>query len=647
MYFREPREPSKTENEQMRIGVHLAEIAINRSRIEQALRGSEERFRNLVDQAVDAFFIMEPDGTIVDVNRQACESLDYTRGELLSMRVEDFEAKAEIVDTLNEWRQEGKFTPITLNGSHRRKDGTTFPVELRLGAIHSGDNVLVLAVARDQTERKWLEDQFTQAQKMRAIGGLAGGIAHEFNNILTPLIGYTNLAQNRLNREDEAFKDLEIVKKAADRARDLVAQILLFSRKKEGERKPLQVDQLAKEVLMLFSSVLPKSIVIAQKVDPDLSLVSADPTQLHVLLMNLFANANQAMPDGGVLHLTIGNARLSDFEITPRRKVSGHFVHIQVKDTGVGMDEATVARIFEPFFTTKELGQGTGMGLSSVYGIVKNHDGYIMVDSQEGVGTTFDVYLPAIDTELAATHELVEQDNTGRESILFVDDEEDITQLGKYGLQRLGYSVTAVTNPKYALQLFRENADGFDLVATDQVMPQMNGDALVRAIRDIRTDIPIIISTGFDRKFADGELEELGVDKLLLKPFDYEELGRAIREVLDAHYMKEGAKPPHSDPPNLGDVAGMGPEAKHPAPAMKSIAEVTASRISVIESEDGIVIEISGPDTLNEEDKQKLLSMYAQAKKNGKHTVVQCESGLYEFLKVTGFDKFLELSVLQ
>ena len=389
-------------------------------------------------------------------------------------------------------------------------------------------------------ELRTTQKQLLQAQKMEAIGILAGGIAHDFNNILAPIMGYTEIALSDLPAESETREDLKQVLKAAERARDLVAQILAFSRQTIGERKPIELVPIVKEALKLLRAAVPTTIEIRQDIAPDTWVVNADPTQIHQILMNLCTNAAHAMPKGGVLEVSLANVELdeklcAEFEdLTP-----GSYVRLTVRDTGCGMDKKTLEHIFDPFFTTKAPGEGTGMGLSVVHGIVKSYGGDISVHSEPGVGTTVYIYLPVVKAMAEVRPETAEPVRGGTESILFVDDEVMVVEMGRETLKRLGYRVTTRTSSIEALELFRVKPGEFDLVITDQTMPNMTGDNLAVELLRIRPDIPIILCTGFSHAITPEKASALGIREFVMKPIVGAQLGRVVRRVLDESSKKE------------------------------------------------------------------------------------------------------------
>jgi signal transduction histidine kinase len=388
------------------------------------------------------------------------------------------------------------------------------------------------------SERKRLEAQLRQAQKMEAIGTLAGGIAHDFNNILTAILGYTELALGDIRQESSAWNYLHEVRKAGLRAKTLVQQILTFSRRTEQPRMLVQLPLLIKEALALLRASLPSTIEIRQAITQEVDPVLADPTQLHQVLLNLCANAAHAMREtGGRLEVRLEAVDV-DEEVTAQHPElqPGPYVCITVTDTGHGMTPEVMDHMFEPFFTTKAPGEGTGMGLALVHGIVTSHGGAVTVASVIGQGTTFRVYLPR---NTDRPRNAAPQEGTPRtaappsaERVLFVDDEAALVSLGEAILKHLGYDVVACTSSAEALAVFREAPQRFDLVITDQIMPHLTGEELAQAVRRLHPDMPIILCTGFSLGMHAERAQELGIDALLLKPLAMQELAQTIRHVL-------------------------------------------------------------------------------------------------------------------
>jgi len=388
---------------------------------------------------------------------------------------------------------------------------------------------------RVEEERASLESQLQHSQKMETIGTLAGGIAHDFNNILTPILGYAEMGLENTAPGQTVREDLEQILKAANRARDLVQQILTFSRQVERERGPVQMPAIIRDAVKLIRAWLPTTIEIRQKIDESCGAVLADPTQLHQILMNLATNAFHAMgSEGGALSFSLeraGDPAEKLARVYPALK-DGDFIRLSVSDTGKGMDAATQSRIFEPFFTTKPIGEGTGLGLSVVHGIVASMNGAITVESEQGVGSSFFIYLPVVQSETKPAPSQEEAIARGKGRILFVDDEESIAAMGKEMLRRLGYEVTVQTNGKSALELFQEDPDAFDLVVTDQTMPLMTGSQLARELTAMRPELPIILISGFSENLARENGPDPRIFAYIQKPIHVRDLNNAIRRGL-------------------------------------------------------------------------------------------------------------------
>jgi len=380
------------------------------------------------------------------------------------------------------------------------------------------------------------ENQLQQVMKLQAIGTLAGGIAHDFNNILFPIVGYTELTMDDVPEGSQARQNLEEVLKATNRAKELVQQILTFSRQNGQERKPLKVQSLIKEALKLLRATIPSSIEINCSVDEECGPIIGDPTQIHQVVMNLCTNAYHALPEtGGKIEVCLKEINLS-YEQSLQRvgmKVGRH-LELTVKDNGHGMAPQVMERIFEPYYTTKEQGKGTGLGLSVIHGIIKNHGGDISVYSQPGKGATFSAILPVIDDiEVEIEPVKTASATNGNERILLIDDEEQIIDLERRILEGLGYKVTPKTDSEEALAEFRARPDRFDLVVTDMTMPKITGDRLARRLMDINPQIPVILCTGFNEAITEEKALAMGIDKFVMKPIVRDELANTIRTVLD------------------------------------------------------------------------------------------------------------------
>ncbi|NNL76758.1 MAG: response regulator, partial [Desulfobacterales bacterium] len=410
-------------------------------------------------------------------------------------------------------------------------------------AIRWIDNRLVrLQIASDIThlksleeERMQFEEKLQKAQKLEAIGTLAGGIAHDFNNILAAIMGFTEMSLENIEKDTTLYNNLQEVFRAGKRATDLVKQILSFSRQTEQQRKPVQANLIVKETLKFLRASLPTTIEVRQDIRSD-SIILADPTHIHQILMNICTNAGHAMRDkSGVLEVKLENIELdADFTSGHRDMKPGLYLNLTVSDTGQGMSPQVLGRIFDPFFTTKEPGEGTGMGLSAVHGIVGSHGGAITAYSKPGQGATFKVYLPIIEMGQEPEKRTEGPIPTGTEHILFVDDEPALVDLGKRILESLGYEVTTRTSSFEALQLFKAKPQSFDLVITDMTMPNMTGDDLAKELIQINPEIPVILCTGYSARINQEQAIAMGIRAFAYKPVLRKEIAKTIRKVLNA-----------------------------------------------------------------------------------------------------------------
>jgi len=514
----------------------IARDVTEKRRAEAQVKRSEEKYRALFDNSRDGIYITTRDGEIEEANPAFGKMFGFREGELRGLSVLDL---YEVSDDRKRFQQEierlGSVSDfeLTLRSKDCRRLDCLITSSVRRD--HEGKIVGYEGSIRDVTDRKILEQQLFQAQKMEAIGTLAGGVAHDFNNILYVIIGFTELALDETAHDCQLSGFLANVLKAAERAKYLVNQILTFSRQSEVEKRPLLIEPIVKEVCKFLRASLPTTIEIRWTLGDHLSPVLADPTQIHQVLMNLCTNAGHAMrKTGGKLAISLDEVDLDAVSVAAYPdSIPGRYQQVTVSDTGHGIDRSVVDRIFDPYFTTKEKGEGTGLGLAVVHGIVKAHRGIIRVESEPGAGSLFRVYLPVAHEAIPTVAASFEGLKTGHECILVVDDEESIAEMMSRMLERLGYEVITRTSSVEALELFKKRPKKFDLVITDMTMPNMTGKELAQRIREIRGDLPIILCTGFSELMSEHQAKTIGIQAFIMKPVLREEMARTIRRILD------------------------------------------------------------------------------------------------------------------
>lgn len=533
-------------------GVISVRDITERKKAEEGLREAHKRLDEIIEYLPDATLVIDMDGKVIAWNKAIEQMTGIKASDMLGKGNYEYalpfygERRPILIDLVLRPEEKGEAKYVRTERRDTILEGEAYMPALGGGEVYlfvkasalkdsQGNIVGAIESIRDITDRRRLESLLRQAQKMEAIGTLAGGIAHDFNNILASMMGFTEMAARETRR---AVRNdyLDQVLTACERAKSLVNQILAFSRQRERERRPVDIRIVLKEALSLLRASLPSTIEIKPDITGEEMLVLADPTEIHQIIMNLCTNAAYAMRDtGGVLTVS-----LSLFEIHhPARSYhpdlrEGAYVRLSVSDTGPGIAADIREKIFDPFFTTKKEKEGTGLGLSVVYGIVKNAGGAIDVQSVPGYGATFSIYLPCAAQEIHIPEvEQIENDCRGHERMLFVDDEATLVKVAKLFFESMGYSMTATTSSQEALRLFRENPDGFDLVITDMTMPQMTGAELSSAILKIRPEMPIILCTGYSSGINTETAKKLNIREFLMKPISLNELGQVVRKVLD------------------------------------------------------------------------------------------------------------------
>ena len=501
-----------------------------RKKAEEALQKSEEKYRSMMEAMDEAVYICSSDFCVEYMNPAMIKRTDYdASGETCHKTIHGLDEKCP-------WCV---FEKIVRGKSINHeivspKDNKTFHVS-NSPIFHADESVSKLTIFRDITQFKKIESQLQQAQKMESIGTLASGIAHDFNNILFPIVGHTEMLIEDVPEESPFRSSLNEIYTGALRARELVKQILTFSRQESGELKLMKMQPIIKETFKLLRSSIPTTIEINQDINPNCGVIKADPTQIHQIVMNLATNAYHTMEKtGGKLKVSLKEIELGEHDVIAPEMTPGVYACLSVTDSGKGMDKELIEKIFDPFFTTKKKGKGTGMGLSVVHGIVKSMNGAIQVYSEPGNGTEFKIYFPieksSFDKQSIQTHETIQG---GIERILLIDDEEAIITMEKMMLERLGYHIISRTSSIEALEVFRAAPENFDLVITDMAMPNLPGDKLTIELTKIRPDIPVLLCTGFSETMSKEETASLGIKGFLFKPIVMKDLAKKIRKVLN------------------------------------------------------------------------------------------------------------------
>ena len=533
--------PILDDNENV-IGIQgMGEDITEKKMFEKALIESEMKFRAIFECAKDAIFIKDDMLRFTLVN-PAMESMLKLSAEQLHGKTEDeiFHSGSILGSEINELKVlSGKIVEedVVLNQNSTIRNLNIIKVPLR---NDKSKITGILGISRDISDLITMERHLNQTYKMEALGTLAGGIAHDFNNILSSIIGFTELTLDDVPKDTILERNLNEIYSAGKRARDLVKQILAFARQTDEEISPVQIDLIAKEVINFLQSAIPSNIQIRQNIESQ-SLIMGSPTQLHRVFMNLCTNAAQAMDEsGGIIEISLKEVIFEQEKNTGRKHClrPGEYIEIMISDTGLGISHELMDSIFEPYFTTKQIGDGTGMGLAMVKGIVESYGGKIKANSRVGEGSTFTLYLPTIKNPNVHLANRTEVLPMGTERVLFVDDESTIVDMGEQILTRLGYKVTSRTSSIDALELFRSKSNDFDLIITDMTMPNMTGDELSIELMKIKPAIPIIMCTGYSKKISDETASKIGIKAFAYKPMVKAELAKIVRKVLDERHQR-------------------------------------------------------------------------------------------------------------
>ena len=454
------------------------------------------------------------------------------------MSISDIDIATDPAKSVNIWEKVLDGKSMTFEGRHRRKDGTTFPVEVKISSFSLGKDPLIFGFARDISdrerhtkEREKLQTQLSQAQKMEALGALAGGIAHDFNNLLMGVMGRSSLLAPDLTGAHAQLEHIQGIDACVKSAMNLTKQLLGLARGGKYEVETTDAIRLTCDTLDMFSRTK-KEIRVHTTFDPDLDAVTVDKAQIGQVLLNIFINAWQAMPGGGTISLQTENRTVDEMQIAPFQVAAGRYVRITVTDTGIGMASEVMQRIFDPFFTTKEKGRGTGLGLASAYGIVKNHGGFITVDSTVGQGSVFSIFLPASDKQLPQVAGEPGEMAIGEGVVLLVDDESVSLDVGQQMLERLGYTVLTASGGQKALDVFQREAAEIRLVILDMIMPGMGGGETFDRLRAIDPSVRVVLCSGYSINGQATDILERGCNGFLQKPFSLVDLSAKIKEIL-------------------------------------------------------------------------------------------------------------------
>jgi PAS domain S-box-containing protein len=483
---------------------------------------------------------MNRNGIIVNANDRACEMHGFKKESLIGAHIKMLAGDGDKNGIAERMRRILDGESLVFEARNNKKDGTTIHVEVSSKALNIGNELFVQSFYRDITEKIKFQEHLMQSQKMESVGVLAGGIAHDFNNILTAILGHTDLIRRFSVLDEKAARSLNVIEDASRRAGRMISKLLGFARKSKFERTPINLNDVVYETIKLLEQVIDKSINLSVELDNRLPLIQGDINQMEQVIMNFIVNARDAMPKTGgrIVIRTQSRTVVKGMPDIPPYVPTGEYVQISVSDNGTGIPEEIVHKIFEPFFTTKEQGKGTGLGLSMVYGAIKDHEGYLSVQSTLGAGSVFTVYLPAAAASTVAGSKAVSlKQTTGKETLLIVDDEQDILDIMRDSLENQGYKVFATSDSNVAMDLYRRIFHEVALVISDIAMPGIDGKELIRQIKGVNPDVKILAISGYSRYVA-GNDEIKEIDGFLQKPFESYYLLSVVRRILDTKSKK-------------------------------------------------------------------------------------------------------------
>ena len=521
----------------------LSKLILWRKQAEKTLRESEERFRNVYETAPLSFVVWDLNAHVTDWNKKAEELFGWTKEEVIGNNFFDFlipeKDRPRVVDVVKSLLN-GELKSQSIN-DNLTKAGEIITCEWNNSPLHDDDgNIIgVISLGLDITERKRVEEEKTKleaqlqrAQRLESIGTLASGFAHNFNNLLMGIMANISIMLLDIDSDHQHYKYLKNIEKQIINGSKLAGQLTGYARVGKYEVKPIDLNKLLKETSNTFK-IAKKDVRIHQYLTEDLYKIEADIGQIEQAILNLFVNAADAMPEGGELFIETMNVTDKDIIGKPYHAKPGNYVLLTIKDTGIGMDKMTRERIFEPFYTTKNLAEGTGLGLSSTYGIIKGHGGYIAVDSEKGHGATFRLYLPATEKEVKKEKKVPYKIVRGKETILFIDDESTVIEGCEGMLHKMGYHVSTARSGKEALEIYKRNSDKIDMVILDMIMPEMSGSETYDKLKEMNPNIKILLASGHSIKGQATEILKRGCNGFLQKPFNLEALSMKIREILD------------------------------------------------------------------------------------------------------------------